>query len=329
MTIYDIAKAIGISASTVSRVINNKPGVRKDTRKRVLDYLEKHHYSPNEAARGLVNQASKIIGILIADMRTTHHTEGVYYIEREFEKLGYCCIIMNTGTEESEKARYIELLSQRRVEAAVLIGSTFQCDLVKNAIEAYMPAIPIVIANGFMDLPNIYGVIADEQNGIFNCVRFLVQEKARKNIAFIIDNFTPSNILKQEGYKMGMYQWLNVGKPLIYECSEGMQGGYEATKRLLKDHPETDAIIYVVDLLAVGGLRACKDMKIDVPQQVSIIGVDNSAYAEICSPTLTSLDNNLIDQSVTAVRILIETLQKKRTTRKVIIPSSIVEREST
>jgi len=88
MTIYDIAKKAGVSASTVSRVINNKPGIKKETRERIQKLLEESHYSPNEAARGLVNQASKIIGILISDIRTTHHTEGVYYMEREFVKLG-------------------------------------------------------------------------------------------------------------------------------------------------------------------------------------------------------------------------------------------------
>ena len=166
MTIYDIAKAAGVSPSTVSRVINNKKGVRKETKERVQKYLEMYQYSPNETARSLVNQATKIIGILVSDMRTTHHTDGVYYMEREFVKLGYCCIIMNTGTEEENKADYIQILSQRRVEGAVLIGSTFQTEYVKRAIEKYMPTTPVIFANGYLDLPNVYGVIADEQSGV-------------------------------------------------------------------------------------------------------------------------------------------------------------------
>ena len=87
MTIYDIAKSAGVSASTVSRIINHKEGVRESTRRRVEALLREHHYSPNETARGLVNQATRIIGILLMDIRTLHHTDGVYYIERELEKL--------------------------------------------------------------------------------------------------------------------------------------------------------------------------------------------------------------------------------------------------
>jgi LacI family transcriptional regulator len=328
MTIYDIAEAAGVSASTVSRVINNKKGVRRETKERVLKYLEMYHYSPNETARGLVNQASKIIGILISDMRTTHHTEGVYYMEREFAKLGYCCIIMNTGSEEEAKARYIQILCQRRVDAAALIGSTFQSELVKRAIEIYLPKTPVIIANGYLDLPNVYGVIADEQAGVANCVKLLA-DRNRRNLAFVIDKYTPSNRLKQLGFETGVRQWCNQSEPLVVKSLASLHGSYDATCQLVKEHPEVDGIIYVVDLLAVGGIRALHDMKIDVPKQIAVIGVDNSIYGEICFPSLTSLDNKLFDLSVTAARNLIDVLQDKRVSKNMMIISSVVEREST
>lgn len=328
MTIYDIAKAMGVSASTVSRVINDKPGVHKNTKKRVLEYLDKHSYLPNEVARGLVNQASKIIGIVVSDMRTAHHTESVYYMEREFVKLGYCCIILNSGTEENDRAQCIQILRQRRVEAAILIGSSFQLDRVKKAIMEHIPHIPIVISNGYLALPNVYGVIADEQNGISNCVKLLV-EKGRRNLAFIIDKYTPSNSLKQLGFEIGVRQWCNINKPLIMESETSLQGAYEATKKLVSEHQNVDGIIYAVDLLAVGGIKALNSLNIKVPEQISVIGVDNSIYAEMCTPTLTSLDNKLLDLSVTAVRTLTDAMSGKRVSEKTMIISSIVERQST
>src|SRR5690606_19568193 len=133
----------------------------------------KYNYSPNEAARGLVTQASKIIGILVDDIRTIHHTDGAYIIERELVKLGYCCIIFNTGTDEASKANYINILKRRRVEGAVLIGSSFQVKAVEQAIKKYLSDTPIVMANGYLDLPNVYGILADEQNGVANCVKLL------------------------------------------------------------------------------------------------------------------------------------------------------------
>jgi len=328
MTIYDIAKKAGVSASTVSRVINQKKGVKNETRERIIKILEECNYYPNESARGLVNQQSKIIGILISDIRTTHHTEGVYYIEREFVKLGYCCIIMNTGIDDDSKAGYIKMLNQRRVEAAALIGSTFQSEPVENAIKKYLPNTPIIISNGYLDLPNVYGVICDERNGIYNCVKLLV-DKGRRNLAFVIDNYTPSNKLKMLGFQMGVHQLCHQKEPLVIKSESSFKGAYEATYQLIQQHPETNGIIYVVDLLAVGGIRALRDMNIQVPGQVAVIGVDNSIYAEISYPTLTSLDNKLFDLSITTAHNLIDVIQNKHVVKNMMIMSSIEEREST
>lgn len=153
MTIYDIAKEAGVSASTVSRVINNRPGVSIEVRRKVQRILKKYDYFPSETARGLVNQTSKIIGILVDDLRTSHHTEGAYIIERELAKLGYCCIILNTGTDDKSKADYLKVLKQRRVDGAVLMGSSFQSQEVEKAITKYLPNRPVVMANGYLDLP--------------------------------------------------------------------------------------------------------------------------------------------------------------------------------
>jgi LacI family transcriptional regulator len=126
ITIYDIAKKAGVSPSTVSRVINNRPGVGAATRKRLQKLLKEYNYFPNEAARSLVNQTSRFIGILIDDIRTIHHTEGAYIIERQLVDLGYCCMIFNTGRGNESKARYIEIMRTRRVDGVVMMGSTFQ-----------------------------------------------------------------------------------------------------------------------------------------------------------------------------------------------------------
>lgn len=186
MTIYDIAKEAGVSPSTVSRVINNRPGVSIETQKKVKRLLKKYDYFPNETARGLVTKASKIIGILIDDLRTPHHTEGAYIIERELAKLGYCCIIFNSGADDKSKADYLKILRQRRVDGAVLMGSSFQNETIKEAIIKYLPSQPVIMVNGYLDLPNVYGVMADEQNGVANCVKLLV-DKGHLRPAFVID----------------------------------------------------------------------------------------------------------------------------------------------
>ena len=326
MTIYDIAKEAGVSASTVSRVVNGKPGVKDATREKVKHLLAQYKYSPNETARGLVNQASRMIGILISDIRTIHHTDGAYIIEQELVKLGYCCIIFNTGADEASKAGYIQILSQRKVEGAVMIGSAFQTAAVADAIEAYLPDVPVVIANGYLDLPNVYGVLADEKYGVSACVDMLVK-KGHTKLAFIIDVHTVSNDLKLEGYKFGVER--NGGEIVVRECEPSLHGAYDATSKLMAERPDIDGIIYAVDLLAAGGARALTDLNIPVPERVAIMGIDNSIYAEICNPRLSTLDNKLLELSTASVRNLIDALQGKPVTKKMMIFSDIVERETT
>ncbi len=328
VTIYDIAKMANISASTVSRVANNKAGVKKATRARVLKLMEEYHYVPNEAARGLVNQASKMIGILITDIRTTHHTDGVYYLEKELSKQGYSCLIYNTGTAPEDQARYFQALSQRKVEAAVLMGSVYQTEAVQSAIQTYLPTAPIFICNGYLDAPNVYGVIADELNGVCDCVRFLA-EKGRTRLAFLVDHYTPSNLLKRNGFEIGVAQFCGRAEPLVIETGTAISDIYAATRSLMAKRPETDGIIFSEDLTAVVGLRALVETGVAVPGRVSVIGINNSQYAEICTPTLTSLDTMLYDLSLTAARNLIEVLNGRRISKRMMIYSEIVERQST
>lgn len=328
VTIYDIAKIAGVSASTVSRVINDFPNVKKSTRARVLKVLAENHYVPNETARGLVTQSSRMIGILISDIRTTHHTDGIYYIERELSSQGYSCLIYNTGGAEREQANYIRLLSQRKVAALVLMGSIYQTAAIREAVQAYLPNIPVIICNGYLDAPNIYGLIADDQNGVCSCVRLLA-EKNRKNLAFIVDHYTPSNRLKQNGFEIGVAQFCGRRAPVVIESGTSLESVYAATKRLMEEHPETDGIIYAEDLLAVIGLSALAEMGIAVPERVAVIGINNSQYAKISIPSLTSLDTMLYDLSLTAARHLLSLLQGKHVNKRMMIYSEIVERKST
>ena len=328
-TIYDIAEKAGVSASTVSRVINNYPYVNKETRAKVLKVIAESNYIQNDSARSLATQNTKMAGILIADVRTTHHTEGVYYVEKEFSKNGYSCLIYNTGTDPEQQAKYIQILSQKKVEAVVLMGSVFQNVTVQNAIMVYMPNTPVAICNGYLDGPNIYGVTADERGGFMNAVRMLAA-KGRKNLVFITNRLTPSNWEKLEGFKAGVKLYLDNGRPDFVEVESGSIGDIEqATCNVLKTRPKTDAILYSEDFIALAGLHALYELGVKVPEQVAVLGMNNSRYAGISNPTLTSIDNMLYDTSLIAVRNLLDVLNGERVNHRMSIGSELVERSST
>lgn len=328
MTIYDIARQAGISASSVSRVVNNKPGVNPETRKKVLKLLEKNNYTPNAIARGLVSQSSKTIGVLVADIRDIHHTDGAYYIEREMSQAGYVSLIINTGHKDEEKVNAISLLSRRRVEGVVLMGSIFQCNAVKEAIRQNLSDVPVVIVNGWLDLPNIYGITTDEREGVKICIRHLM-EKGRKKIAFIHDlPYNPSNRQKENGYfdyapELGLDP-----KKWSYGTEQTLEGGAATTRIVLQDHPDVDAIAYSVDLLAAGGLQELHSRKIAIPQKIAITSINNSTYSMICWPSITSLDNKRKDASIMAARIILDHLNGKPNPKRIVLIPELMVRES-
>lgn len=329
MTIYDIAKLAGVSASTVSRVANHKPGIKEETRKQIQALLDEYDYRPNETARGLVNQASKMIGILITDIRYAHHVDIAYYIEQEMEKRGYCSLIVNTGLTDEKKVQAIKVLSQRRVDGVILVGSTFQCDAVKNALASCFTKEPVVITNGYLDLPNVKGVLVDEKEGMEACVE-LMARKGHKKLAFILPNQTPSNLLKEKGFTaaMGALGWKKE-ELWIYSSPTTMEGGRQVTERILEEHPDVEGLVFGEDLAAVSAMRVLMDRKIPVPGKVAVIGVDNSRYCDICYPKLTSLNNKLVEMSFEAARILLDGLEGRKNPEKIMLFSNIVEREST
>ena len=330
LTIYDIAREAGVSASTVSRVVNNKPGISVKTRQKVLALLDRYHYVPNEAARGLVTSSSRLVGIFIADIRSQHHVQGAYYIANELSKLNYCSLILNTGANDDERVAGIRMLEQRKVEAAVLMGSVFQTKTAETAIRQYLPNVPVFMLNGFINLPNVYGVLSDERTGVAECVA-LLSKKNKKRIVFMADNPTPSTKLKTQGFWDGVRQLgLSKKDAWLYTNVDGtLDGGYSTMCRALQEHPSLDGVICSLDIIACGALRALQDTGIAVPKQVGVIGIDNSIYADICTPRLTSLDNMLLDSSITIAHKLVDRLEGLSTNQRTLLFTKIVEREST
>ena len=328
VTIYDIARMANVSASTVSRVVNNKPNVSSKTRARILKLLAEHNYVPNEAARGLVMQASRMIGVLITDIRTTHHTLGIHFIEQELSRNGYSCLIHNTGRDEQNWIHYVQELSQRKIEALILMGSIYQSDTMRDAISLFLPSVPVVICNGFFPAPNVHGIVSDEKSGVSDCVALLSRTGCRRP-AFLMNPSTPSNEQKKLGFLNGMARYYPDLPPITLQCGKSMEDVIESTRRMLLAHPDIDGIVFSEDFLAAAGLRTLADMGRRVPEDVQVIGINNSYLAGLTIPTLTSLDNMLYDISMTAVRHILALLSGQRVSKQMLICTEIVERGST
>ena len=328
MTIYDIAAKAGVSASTVSRVINGRSGIGKATRERVEAILKETGFVIDEGARSLVSQKSHMVGILVSDIRNQHHIEGAYMILRRLQEEGYVCLLLNAGESPDEKAECIRILARRKIDALVLVGSAFECPEVEAAIVAHMSSIPVVFQNGSFTLANVHSALAAEDRGTEEAVDHLYEE-GRRRIAYVNNADTASNRRKIAGYRRAMAR--HGLEPLIVpSCREDSgEAGGEATASLLANHPDVDAIIFSIDITAVGACRYILDSGRCIPDDIAVIGTDDSPYARLANPRLTSIDTKLQKLSDICCDMLLGALEGRGEDQgKAYVEASLTVRET-
>lgn len=308
MTIYDIAKEAGVSITTVSRVINQKPGIKESTRIKVQEVLDKYHYLPSPSAKGLAAKKSGTIALLTEDVRDAHYSHTVFMVEQELSKNGYNCLLMNTGTDKEQRIACIERAMQNQTEGVILIGSTFEEKYIQKAITRYLPNTPVVLANAYLDLPNVCGVLCDGRKGMEDAVHYLAG-KGIRHIAYMGDNENASARAKKQGYLDGMEKCGLAEYTLIRKAERAMQAGCQETKKLLEQYPETEAILYEEDLIAIGGINEMTRQGIAIPDTISVIGFDNSVYTEMTIPRMSSIDDKLDAMGVKCAQTMLDMLE--------------------
>ncbi len=329
INIYDIAKHAGVSISTVSRVMNNSKKVSDATRKKVETVLAQNNYSPNAMARGLVCNSMKTIGVLAVDIRHYTHAATCYTVERELCKWDYSTILCNTSNNLDNKIKYIKTLSDKKVDGIILIGSVFNDKEIERSIFNYLREVPVVLANGKLSLENSYSVLGDQIHAINLGVEHL-KERGHNDICFIKEDLTYSASQKLKGFYQSMSNHgLTYDKSNIVQTTLGLKGGYDAVDQLLKTKKKFTALIFTEDGTAIGGMMRLKEQGIRVPDDVAIVGYDNSIYSQCCSPRLTTIDTKNTVLATWVANTMCDVLNNKQVADSIIIRASLVVREST
>ena len=165
----------------------------------------------------------------------------------------------------------------------------------------------------------------------------LLAQKGRKNLAYLMDVANPANERKQRGFTTGMLRLgMEGAERMIFAEVDGTAGprssverGRMETVELLKKMPDVDGILCETDMLAVGCMRELKRQGIRIPEQTAVIGVDNTLFGQVCTPTLTTIDNKSGDMSLAAANTLMDVLQGRPVNHRMILPADVIRREST
>lgn len=326
MNIYDIAKEAGVSITTVSRVINKKGYVSEKTRKKIQDVLDRNKYQPSGIARGLATGSMKTVAIVVVDVRVPHYALTSYIMEQKLSEEGYMVLVCNTGEGEEDCRKYLRMLAQRQVDGIILVGSIFNrlCD---DETLNLLSNIPIVMANGKIDRENIYGVLVDEAYGMELATAHLYKTGRRK-LAYVIDKYTNAADRKLEGYirEMKRLGYENPEKD-VYRTPYGLEGGAQIAG-ILKEKGY-DGVVFGEDLTAVGAMNEWRNQGIKIPEEIALIGCNNSEYSYICNPPLTTVNNKGEVLSELTVQMLLDVLSKKKELASLVVLPELVIRETT
>lgn len=332
MNIYDVSEKAGVSIATVSRVINGNHNVSEKTKQKVLTVMDELGYTPNVFARGLGLNSMNTIGIMCADSSDPFLANAVYFLERELRRNGYDSFLCCTGYELKNKKNYLSLLLSKRVDAIILVGSGF-LEFNQSDNDYIMKAsgeVPVMLMNGYLNKPNIYCTLCDDYQATFDITALLLKQ-GFQDILYLYTAKSYSGIQKLNGYKAAVTEMFQQVNEELIQCYPG--GTIEETRNFLLQLSENglkfDAVIAAEDILGVGAIKYAKTKGISIPDDLSIIGYNNSLLATCCEPELTSVDNHVETLSITTVGTLMRLLDGQKAPNKTTISGDLIIRSTT
>lgn len=334
MTIYDISEKAGVSIATVSRVLNGSTNVSAKTRQKVLDVIEQYGYTPNAFARGLGLNTMKTIGIMCADSSDLFLAKAIYYIEQKLRTNEYDSILSCTGYEHRSKEASINLLLNKKVDAIIMVGSNFiYQDAESNKYIADAASqVPIMLLNAYVDIPNVYSIVSDDFTSMYEATRYMLGTGVSDPIYFY-DSNSYSGQKKLAGFKAAMEaeNYLNVSERLQF-----FSGSHEDIPAMaLKLHHirrmgvDFHGVIASNDTLALAAVKYAAEAGLKIPEDLSIIGYNNSMLTRCCIPELTSIDNTLEVLCEHLITTLMEVFNGKEMPKKAVFSGELVKRSTT
>lgn len=329
ITIKDIAKEAKVSIASVSRVINNKSeGVSVETRKRILDIMEKHNYVPSNLARGLVTKKTNIIGLILPDINNPFFPGIVRGVEDAANNYGYNIILCNTDDDQEKEKTYIQILKEKCVDGIIYTSALEATNKNIELLKDYK--IPFVSIDRAIDLDQVPFIFTNGENGMFKIVEHII-ENGHKNIAYIAGTKgAPTNHSRLEGYKKALKKHgIPINQDIIKYGDYKLEGGQLCMKELLDSNIKFTAVACENDLMAIGALETLSTRKIPVPQGISITGYDDIFLTNVTCPKITTVAQPIYEMGSNAVDLLMKIINKEEVTNyKIILEPKLVIRDS-
>lgn len=330
MTIKDIARESGCAIGTVSRVLNNHPDVSEETRKKVLEVVNKYDFVLNTNAKQLKQQERKTIVIIVKGSSSILLNSLLEKIQKKIEALPYTASVVVIDELDNEAKVANRIYYEQKPIGMIFLGGSpdyFEEDYLKTKI----PSVIISTECMGIDNSNLSSVSTNNFDACEFSTNYLIKNGHTK-IGVIGGNFQSSGLtqIRFAGFLSAMEKaGLNFDKEKHYASAKySMEGGAEATKELLTKFPDVTAIFTMADVMAMGCIRQLQDMGIKVPEQISVIGFDGLELAEYFCPRIATIKQQEDELVNVGLKVLLDSIENKAEPVHKYIPFEFIPGES-
>lgn len=329
----DIAKVLGVSPATVSLVLNNKPGISEDTRIKVIHYLEEHgyntshlHYSEDTAGKIIQFIIYKKHGKVVCD--TPFFSELIESINRAAREDGYHLTITYIDEVKDNIPLLLDMIKQNSPSGLLVLATEMTSEDINILRKLNLP---ILLLDSQFDDQDIDTVCINNGDGVYKAVDYLVSLE-HKSIGYLHSNVWIYNFeQRMSHFKKYMHdKGLTLGKEQFFNLEPTVEGAYRDMKKLLKERKDIPTAFFADnDIIAFGAIRALKESGYNIPDDISVIGFDDTPFCELLTPKLTTIRVYKQHMAVTAVKRLIASINASSICiQKTFISTELIKRES-
>jgi len=310
VTIKDIAKAAGVSPSTVSRALNDSPLIRESTKERIKRLAAELGYERNELARSLVKGRTRALGLLVPDITNPFFAEITKGVEDAARSRGYGVILCNTGDDPQRELDYGLLLRRKRVDGQIITSVALEDPFLPQLARTKTPFVLVSRISATVDAPY---VIVDDEKGAELAAEHLLRLGHRK-IACISgpEDVVPGKVRAEAFVRYLSSHGIKIPRTWVRHTEFTWDGGEQVAAEILRKKQRPTAIFAANDLIALGVLVAAHKGGIPVPDELSVIGFDDIAYASLPLIELTTVAQPAYEMGYMAAEWLMDVLEGKR-----------------
>jgi LacI family transcriptional regulator len=307
-TLKEVASLAKVSTATVSNVINNTKHVSESVKQQVFDAMEALNYKPNEIAKSLRVQQSRLIGILISDISNDFISKVVKGIENTLSEIGYNVLLCSTDSDFEKEKEYLNVFMGKRIDGLIISSSgTGDYEHYEDLLKA---KVPVVFLNRCPDHFPSNMVMTNNIKGAYIATEHLIKH-GHKKIGIITGPLHFSTGRDRFiGYQRALEDYgIPFKKEIVLEGCFNIESGYELTKRLFEENMDVEALFISNNSMSLGAYKYIKEQGIKIPEEIAIYGYDDPEWADIVDPPLSGIKQPAYQLGIYAAKKIVDTVQ--------------------